>query len=220
LHRAPLDGAQDTLAVLGGNIGGQLDLDLEGLLVAVFRVDDVVLRQANIVGRNVARAAVQLHEVRCAQRRRGQEVIEGTRSRTVTLVADGLVGHHGEVIKLRFEAKVVEKVDLDFHGAGTGADERRPPLSGFCAGSHALTARLEHRLSNGAPLAGGCPRYMRWFRPMSQKSISRRVASRKMRTSCSKRRGETSASSRFSHSTSAAVAAWKASLSYMVIHGS
>ena len=120
LYRAALDRTQDALAVLVRNIRRQLDLDLEDLFVAVLRVDNVVLRQADIIGGDIARAAVQLHEIRCAQGRGGQEVIERPRRRAVALVADGLIGHHREVIELRFEAKVVEKVDLDFHGTITG----------------------------------------------------------------------------------------------------
>jgi hypothetical protein len=54
LYRAALDGTQDALAVLGGDIRRQFDLDLEDLLVAVFRVDNIVLRQADVVGGNIA----------------------------------------------------------------------------------------------------------------------------------------------------------------------
>jgi len=63
LDGAALDRAQDALAVGGGDVLGQFDEDLEDLLVAVFRIDDVVLRQADVVGGDVARLAVQLHEV-------------------------------------------------------------------------------------------------------------------------------------------------------------
>ena len=118
LHGAALDRAQDALAVLVGDVGRQLDLDLEDLLVAVLRIDDVVLRQADVVGGDVARFAVQLHEVGRAQRRRRQEVIERTGRRAVALVADGLIGDDREVVELGFETKLVEEVDLDFHGGG------------------------------------------------------------------------------------------------------
>ncbi|MNX57846.1 hypothetical protein D3C86_886710 [compost metagenome] len=114
-HGATVDGTQDALAVLVGNIRRQLDLNLENLVVAVFRVNDVVLRQADILGGNIARLAVQLHKVSRAQRRRSQEVIERTRCRTIALVANRLVGHHREVVELGFKSKVVEKIDLDFH---------------------------------------------------------------------------------------------------------
>ena len=66
-YRATLDRAQDALAVLGGDIFRQLDLDLENLLVAVFRIDDVVLRQTDVFGGNIACIAIQLHEVRGTQ---------------------------------------------------------------------------------------------------------------------------------------------------------
>ena len=66
-HRAAVDRAQDALAVLGRDIGRQLDLDLENLLVTVFRIDDIVLRQADILGGNIARIAIQFHEVGRAQ---------------------------------------------------------------------------------------------------------------------------------------------------------
>ena len=115
LHRAAVDGAQDALAVLVGDVRRQLDLDLEDLLIAVFRVDDVVLRQADVVGGDVACLAVQLDEVGRAQCRGRQEVVERPRRRAIALVADGLVGDHREVIELGFETEVVEKVDLDFH---------------------------------------------------------------------------------------------------------
>ena len=75
LHRAAVDGTQNALAVLLGNIRRQLDLNLENLVIAVFGVDNIVLRQANILGRNIARRAVQLHKVGRAQRRRRQKVI-------------------------------------------------------------------------------------------------------------------------------------------------
>ena len=68
-YRAPLDGTQNSLPVLGRDIGGQLDLDLENLLVAIFRIDNIVLRKANVIGGNVARHAVQLDEVSRAQGR-------------------------------------------------------------------------------------------------------------------------------------------------------
>ena len=71
LHRAAVNGAQDALAILLGDVRRQLDLDLEDLRVAVFRVDDVVLRQADVLGGDVAGLAVQLDEVRRAQRRGG-----------------------------------------------------------------------------------------------------------------------------------------------------
>jgi hypothetical protein len=69
----------------------------------------------------IARIAVQLHEVSRTQGRRSQKVIERPRCRAVALVADGLVGDDREVVEFGFEAKLVEKVDLDFHAA-RGAD--------------------------------------------------------------------------------------------------
>lgn len=115
LHGAAVDGTQDALAILVRDIGGQFDLNLEDLVVAVFRVDDVVLRQANVLCRDVARVAVQLDEVSRAQGRRRQEVVERPRCRAIALVANGLIGDHREVVELGFKSKVVEKVDLDFH---------------------------------------------------------------------------------------------------------
>ena len=117
LHRATIDGAQNTLAVLVGDVLGQLDLDPEDLLVAVLGVDDVVLRQPNILGGNIPGVAVDLDEVGRTHRRGGQEVVEGPRRRAVTLVADGLVGDDREVVELGLQAEVVEIVDLDFHEA-------------------------------------------------------------------------------------------------------
>ncbi len=119
LHRAAVDGAQDALAVLLGNVLGQLDLDLEDLVVAVFRVDDVVLRQADVFGGDVAGLAVQLDEVSRAQGRRRQEIVERPRGRAITLVANRLVGDHREVVELGFETEIVEKIDLDFHAGIT-----------------------------------------------------------------------------------------------------
>ncbi|MNI19345.1 hypothetical protein D3C73_727810 [compost metagenome] len=115
LYRAAVNGAQDPLAVLGGDVRRQFDLNLENLVVAVFRVNDVVLRQADIFGGDVASLAIQLHEVRRTQRRRSQEIIERPRRRAITLVANGLIGDHREVVELGLKSKVVEKVDLDFH---------------------------------------------------------------------------------------------------------
>jgi hypothetical protein len=116
LHGATLNRAQDTLAVLLRDIRRQLDLDLENLRVTVFRVDDIILRQADIFGRNIPGIAVQLHEVSRTQGRRRQKIIERARRRAITLIADRLVGDHREVIELGFEPELVEEVDFDFHG--------------------------------------------------------------------------------------------------------
>ena len=110
-----VDRTQDPLAVLLRNVRRQLDLDLEDLLVTVLRVDDIILRQANIVGGDIAGIAVQLHEVRCAQGRRGQKIIERARRRAIALVTDRLIRDDREVIELGFQTQLVEKVDLDFH---------------------------------------------------------------------------------------------------------
>ncbi|MCY1425669.1 hypothetical protein D9M71_414620 [compost metagenome] len=115
LYRATVDGAQDPLAVLGGDVRRQFDLNLENLVVAVFRVNDVVLRQADIFGGDIAGLAVQLDEVSRAQGRRRQEIVERAGGRTIAFVADRLVGDHREVIEFGFETEIVEKIDLDFH---------------------------------------------------------------------------------------------------------
>src|SRR5690606_9475918 len=102
-------------AIFGRDICRQLDLDLEYLLIAVFRIDDVVLREPDVFRRDIACTAVQLHEVSCAQRRGGQKIIEGTRCRTVAFIANRLVGDYREIIELGFETQLVEKVDFNFH---------------------------------------------------------------------------------------------------------
>src|SRR5690554_3030101 len=131
LHCAAVDGAQYAQAVLLGDVLGQLDLDLEGLLVAVLRIDDVVLRQADVFRGNATGLAVELDEIGRTERRGGQEVIEGTGRRAIALVADRLIGDYREVVEFGLETKVVEEVDLDFH-AGTRAGEQNDrPLSGF-----------------------------------------------------------------------------------------
>ncbi|MND65083.1 hypothetical protein D3C80_564440 [compost metagenome] len=114
-HGATVDGAQNALAVLIGDIRWQFNLNLENLVVAVFRVDNVVLRQTNIVGGDIACFAIQLHKVSRTQRRRSQKVIERPRCRTIAFVADRLIGNYRKVIELGFKSKVVEKVNLDFH---------------------------------------------------------------------------------------------------------
>ena len=114
-YRAAVDGAQDALTVLVGDVFGQFDLDLEDLVVAVFRVDDVVLRQADVFSGDIAGLAVQLDEVSRAQGRRRQEIVERAGGRTIAFVADRLVGDHREVIEFGFETEIVEKIDLDFH---------------------------------------------------------------------------------------------------------
>ena len=123
LHRAAVDGAQNSLPVLVGNIFRQLHLNLEDLVIAVFRVNDVVLRQANIVGGDVPGLAVHLYEIGRAHGGRCQEIVKRTGCRAIALVADGLVGDDGEVVELGFQAKVVEEVDVDFHGGATGSGE-------------------------------------------------------------------------------------------------
>ena len=130
LHRAAIDGSEDALAVLVGQVGGQLHLDLEGLLVAILRVDDVALRQADVIGGDVAGLAIELDEIGRAERRGRQEIVEGPRGRAVTLVADGLIGDHREVVELGLEPQVVEKIDLDFHAQHSGLETEWPPLSG------------------------------------------------------------------------------------------
>ncbi|MNZ61305.1 hypothetical protein D3C78_793980 [compost metagenome] len=67
--RAPVDGAQDALPVLLRDVFRQLDLDLEDLVIAVLGIDDVVLRQADVLGRNIPGLAVQLDEIGSAQGR-------------------------------------------------------------------------------------------------------------------------------------------------------
>ena len=69
LHRTTLDGAQNALAIFGRDIRRQLDLNLENLLVPVFRIDNIVLRESDVLGRNIAGQAVQLDEVSRAQGR-------------------------------------------------------------------------------------------------------------------------------------------------------
>ncbi|MNQ43426.1 hypothetical protein D3C85_571550 [compost metagenome] len=114
-HRATVDRAQDALAVLGRDIGRQFDLDLEDLLITVFRINNIVLRQADVFGGNIACIAIQLHEVRRAQCRRCQKVIERARRRAIAFVADGLVGDDRKIVELGFETQLVEKVDFNFH---------------------------------------------------------------------------------------------------------
>ena len=92
-----------------------MHLDFENLSVAVFWINDVVLREAYVLGRNVAGIAIQLHKVGGAQSGRGQKIVEGARGRPIAFVANGLVGDDREVVKLGFQAKFVEKVDFDFH---------------------------------------------------------------------------------------------------------
>ena len=150
LDRAAVDRAQDALAVLVRDIRRQLDLDLEDLLVAVFRIDDIVLREADILGRNIARVAVQLHEVGRAQGRRGQKIIERAGRRTVALVADGLVGDYREVVEPGFETQLVEEVDLDFH-EGVPNEEMNGALAGpappprKCGRSGQARSRIDER---------------------------------------------------------------------------
>ena len=97
-----LNGIQDAAAVHFRNIGWQLHLYFEDLRVAVFRINNVVLRQANVLGGDVAGITVQLHKVGRAQSRRSQKVVKGARRRAIALVANGLVGHDREVVELGF----------------------------------------------------------------------------------------------------------------------
>jgi len=115
LYGAAVDGTQNALTVLFRDICRQFDLNLENLVVAVFRVNNVVLRQADVFRGNVAGRAVQLYEIRRTQRRRSQKVVEWAWSRTIAFVANRLIGNDREIIELGFKSKVVEKVDLDFH---------------------------------------------------------------------------------------------------------
>src|SRR5690606_42061433 len=115
---AAVVGAQYARAVLVGEVLGQLDMELEGLLVAVLRIEDVVRRQADVFRGKATGLAVELDEIGRTERRAGQEVIEGTGRRTIALVADRLIGDYREVVEFGLETKVVEEVDLDFH-AGT-----------------------------------------------------------------------------------------------------
>ena len=64
-----VDEAQNTLAVFGRDIRRQLNLNLEYLLITVFRIDNIILRQSDILGRNIASVAVQLHKVSRTQSR-------------------------------------------------------------------------------------------------------------------------------------------------------
>ena len=115
LHGATVDRAQDALAILVGDIRRQFHLDLENLVVAIFWIDNVVLRQPDVFRGDIARLAVQLHKVRRTQCRRSQEVIEWPRRRPIAFIANRLIGDHREVIELGFKSKIVEKVNLNFH---------------------------------------------------------------------------------------------------------
>src|SRR5690606_39517383 len=53
----------------------------------LLRIDDVVLRQADVFRGNATGLAVKLDEIGRTERRGGQEVIEGTRRRAIALVA-------------------------------------------------------------------------------------------------------------------------------------
>ena len=123
--RATIDGPQDALAVLVGHVGRQLHLNLDGLQVAVVGVHDVVLRQANVLGGDIAGLAVQLHKIRRTQSRGGQKIIERTGRRAIALVTNRLIRQHGEVVKLGLQAQFVEKIDFDFHAVVPG-ELRRP----------------------------------------------------------------------------------------------
>ena len=90
-HGATVDGADDALAVLVRNVFRQFHLNLENLLVAVFRVYNVVLRQADVICGNIPGVAVNLHKVGRAHGGRGQEIIKGAGCRAIAFVADGLV---------------------------------------------------------------------------------------------------------------------------------
>ena len=103
-HRTAVYRTQNTNTVFFRNIGRQLDLYFENLLVAVFRVHNIVVRQADIVGGDIARAAIQLHKISRTQGRRSQKIIERARRRAIAFIADRLVGNHREVIKLGFQA--------------------------------------------------------------------------------------------------------------------
>ena len=152
LHRAAVDGAEDALAVLLRDVGRQFHLDLEDLPVAVLRVDDVVLRQAYVVGGDVARLAVQLDEVGGTQRRRRQEVVERPRRGAVALVADRLVGDHREIIEPGFQSKVIEKIDLYFHGEHQ--EKRKPAIIRELRAKVPALRRTRRYLPASPPLSG------------------------------------------------------------------
>src|SRR5690606_3279120 len=120
LGGAAVDRWRSARAILFGDVFRQFYLDLENVLVAVFRVYNVVLRQADVLRGNVAGVAVHLHKVGCAHGGRGQEVVKRAGRRAVAFVADGLVGDDGEIVKFGLKPQVVEIIDFDFHGQLTG----------------------------------------------------------------------------------------------------
>ena len=51
------------------------------------------------------------------------------RGRAIAFVANGLVSNDREIVKLSFNSKIVEKIDINFHYKGTcitGSGARRP----------------------------------------------------------------------------------------------
>jgi hypothetical protein len=49
-----------------------------------------------------------------------KKIIERPRRRAVTLVTNGLIGHHREVVELGLQAQFIEKIDFDFHAVVPG----------------------------------------------------------------------------------------------------
>ena len=71
-----LNGIKDATSVYFRNVRWQLHLNFEDLLVAVFGINNVVLRKSNVLSGNVAGVAIQLHKVGSAQSRGSQKVVE------------------------------------------------------------------------------------------------------------------------------------------------
>ena len=59
----PVNGPQNASAILVGEVLGQLHMNPEDLVIAVFRVDNIVLRQADIIRGDIPGLAVHLHEI-------------------------------------------------------------------------------------------------------------------------------------------------------------
>ena len=115
LYGAALHGAQDALAIPGGERLRQFDLDFEDLVVAVFGIDDVVMRHANIMRGDIACHTIHFGKIGRAQCRGSEEIVEGSGGRAIAFVTDGLISDNRKVIKAGLYPQVVEKLNVYFH---------------------------------------------------------------------------------------------------------
>ena len=92
-------------------------MDIKVLLIAVIRVNVVVLINFDVSCINVPGLAIDLYKVGSAENRRGEKVVKRARGHPVTMVTHGLITHDRVVIEICLKLQVFKVFDVNEHRA-------------------------------------------------------------------------------------------------------